>query len=419
MEETIGIVLKDWLISLGMTEKWAVITKVTIIVASISIICVIANWLTKVIIHSVLSRIVKKTKNNWDDTFLKRRVFHRFSHLVPAFIIYYTSSTALAMYPDWVLITHKAVYIYLIFTAIRIIYVFFHALNDIYQQYPSSKDRPIKGYLQVVNIIAYFIGGILILSVMLDKNPGYFLTGLGAILAVLLLVFKDSLLGLVAGIQLSSNNMVRIGDWIAIPSKQVEGVVTEISLHTVKLENFDKTISMLPSYTMVSEPFINFRGINDAGARRIRRFLNIDMKTIRFLTESDIQKLSKIHLLTDYLSERSTEIEQYNLNLKIDTSVPVNGRRLTNIGTFRKYVENYLKTNKNLKPDMTLIVRQLQPAETGLPLELYFFTSVVEWEGFEEVQSDIFDHLLAILPEFGLSVYQLGMSDERSALKNK
>jgi len=271
---------------------------------------------------------------------------------------------------------------------------------------PSSKERPIKGLLQVVNIFNFAIGVILILSVILDKNPGYFFTGIGAIAAILMLVFKDTLLGLVAGIQLSTNNMVKIGDWISMPSKGIDGTVTEISLNTIKIENWDKTISMIPSYSLVSELFINFRGLEDSQARRVKRSLNIDINSIHFLTENDIHKLKKIKLLEAYLAEKYNEITKHNSDMEAGISDSINGLQLTNIGTFRKYIELFLKNNKNVRQDMTMFVRQLQSNETGIPLELYFFSKIYAWKQFEILQADIFDHLLGVVPQFGLRIFQ-------------
>lgn len=396
--------IEHWLLNLGLNSEWASGLKVAIIVAIIALICVIANFIAKEIILVILKKIVKRSKNTWDDVLLEKKVFHRFSHLVPAIIIYYSASYAFNGHPELIHLAKSSVFIYIIVVVMLIISAFLNALNEIYLQMPSSKERPIKGLLQVVNIFNYSIGGILILSILIDKSPGYFLTGIGAIAAILLIVFKDTLLGLVAGVQLSANNMVKIGDWISMPSKNADGTVSEITLHTVKIENWDKTTTMIPSYSMVSESFINFRGMEDSKSRRIKRSLFIDMKSVKFLSEKEISELKNIQLLHSYLTDKNIELSEKNKDT--DKSSPVNGQRLTNIGTFRKYTELYLRNNVNVHQDMTLIVRQLQSSETGIPIELYFFSKIYEFEPFEAFQADVFDHLVSVVPYFGLKIFQ-------------
>jgi len=404
MKFAIGKTIEDWLLRLGLNVEWASGLKMLIVIAIIAGVCVLANFIAKEIILVVLKKIVKRTKNTWDDILLEKRVFHRFSHLVPAIIIYFSSKYAFWGHPDLIYITRSGVFIYILLIIMLVVSTFLSALNEIYLLSAASKERPIKGFLQVVNIFNFAVGSILILSILIDKNPGYFLTGIGALAAILLLVFKDTLLGLVAGIQLSANNMVKIGDWISMPAKGADGTVIEISLHTVKIENWDKTITMIPSYSLVSDSFINFQGMEDSKARRVKRSLNIDLKSIRFLTDEDIVTLKKVELLKTYLTEKGTELSKENK--EVDFSSPANGCKLTNIGMFRKYIEIYLMNNPNIRQDMSLIVRQLQPKETGIPIELYFFSKEYEWKPFENLQADIFDHLIAVVPIFGLRIFQ-------------
>lgn len=398
--------LKNWLIELGVNSQWAEYLKILIAVVVVFIISYVTNYIAKKFIHVVVSRIVKRTNFTWDDILLKNKVFYRFSHIVPALIIYSSSKIVLEGYPEWIIIIKSMVYIYLIVMAMLIFSAFLKSLNEIYMQMPSSKDRPIKGFLQVVNIFNYATGSILILSIILDKDPVYFLTGIGAIAAVLLLVFKDTLLGLVAGIQLSANDMVKLGDWIVMPSKNADGIVVEITLHTVKVENWDKTICMIPSYSMVSESFVNYRGLEQSKARRIKRSLFIDINTVRFLTLDEIEQLKNILLIQDYLTTKLKEIEEYNKDKPFNIQQPINGRWLTNIGTFRIYALEYIKSLPYIRKDLTILVRQLQPTENGIPLEIYAFSSIIEWENFEKIQSDIFDHLMAVIPIFNLKIYQ-------------
>ncbi len=267
-----------------------------------------------------------------------------------------------------------------------------------------------------MNIFNYSIGSILILSIILDKDPSYFLTGLGAIAAVLLLVFKDTLLGLVAGIQLSANEMVKLGDWIVMPSKNADGSIIEITLTTVKVENWDKTICMIPSYSLVSESFINYRGMEESKARRIKRSLFIDINTVRFLTIEEIEELKKIELLKGYIENKMKEVEEFNKNLPFDAQKPINGRWLTNIGTFRMYAFEYIKSLPYMRKDMSLMVRQLAPSEGGIPLEIYAFSNIIDWEPFEKVQADIFDHFMSVVPLFYLRIYQNPTGNDFSKL---
>lgn len=406
MNLEIGKKIFDWLINFGFNTDWANGIKIIIEIIVITIFCILFNYIAKKIILSVLTKIVKRSKNKWDDVLLEKKVFHRFSHLLPAITIYYSSMYVFIGHPEIIHLIKSGVIVYLIVVLMLVINLFLKALNEIYLQLPSSKERSIKGFLQVVNIFNFLIGSILILSVLLDKNPGYFLTGIGAIAAILMLVFKDTLLGLVAGIQLSSNDMVKIGDWISMASKNTDGTVIEISLHTVKVQNWDKTISMIPSYSLVSESFINYRGIEDSKTRRIKRSINIDIKSIRFIEDKDIVELKKIKLLEPYIIEKITELEKHNSNIDADLTAKTNGLRLTNIGTFRKYIELYLKENKNVNQDLSIIVRQLQSTETGIPIELYFFSKFYEWEQYEVFQADVFDHLLAVVSQFDLRIFQ-------------
>lgn len=400
------IEIKRWLIDLGLSVFYAELLKLVIVISVVFIISYTANFLTKKFISVIVSRIVRKTTFTWDDILLKNKVFHRFSHIVPALFIYYSSNVVLKGYPFWISAVKSMVFIYLIVMAMLIISAFLKSLNEIYMSLPSSKDRPIRGFLQVINIFNYSIGSILILSVILDKDPIYFLTGLGAIAAVLLLVFKDTLLGLVAGIQLSANDMVKLGDWVVMPSKNADGVVTEITLHTVKVQNWDKTISMIPSYTMVSESFINYRGMEESKARRIKRSLFIDINSVRFLTLEEIEQFKNILLIRNYIEQKTKELEEHNKNLPFDIQKPINGRWLTNIGTFRIYAFEYIKSLPFIRKDLSHMVRQLAPSENGIPLEIYAFSNIVEWEDFEKNQADIFDHLMAVLPMFNLRIYQ-------------
>jgi len=412
MKEQIAFLFKDWLISTGLDFRYVNMLNMLTLTACLLLAAIILNFLTKTIIVSVISRFIKKSTNKLDDILLEKKVFHRLSHFVPALLIYYFSDVVFYDYHQFILPVHKFTYIYMIIVGAKVINAFLKALNEIYNTLTISKNHPIKSYIQVVQIIIYLFVSILILSLLLGKSPVYLITGMGAITAVMLLVFKDPLLGLVSGIQLSSNDMIRIGDWISMPSKNADGLVTEISLITVKVQNWDKTISTIPTYSLISESFSNWRGMEESGGRRIKRSINIDMKSVKFLDETLTNKLLKVQFISEYLEKKQSEIEIYNKENNIDYSVTVNGLRLTNLGTFRVYLNEYIKKNPNIHQDMTLIVRQLQSTEKGIPLEIYAFSKIQSWEEYEAIQSDIFDHILAIIPEFDLKVFQNPSGDD-------
>lgn len=375
---------------------------ITTMILFITVICVLANFITKKVVIRIITQIVKNTKFKWDDILLERKVFHRLSHIVPAIILYYFSPT----FPAIQLLIEKGVIAYLIIMGLIIINSLLNMANDIYQTYEIAKTKPVKGYIQVVKIIVVLIGIILIIANLIDKSPFLLLSGIGALSAVLMLVFRDSLLGLVAGVQLSSNDMVRVGDWIEMPKYGADGDIIDISLNTVMVQNWDKTITMIPSYALISDSFKNWRGMQDAGGRRMKRSLFIDTTSISFCSEELIEHLKNIDYLSDYLITRESEIAEHNSRNEINQSNPVNGRALTNIGVFRVYISNYLQQHPGMNQEMTLMVRQLAPSEHGLPIEIYGFTNDIRWAVYESVQADIFDHLFAVASEFGLRIFQ-------------
>jgi miniconductance mechanosensitive channel len=288
--------------------------------------------------------------------------------------------------------------------------------NEIYNRLPVSRTRPIKGLIQLLQIAIYILGAILIVAELADRSPLLFLSGFGAMTAVLLLVFKDTILGLVASVQLTANDMVRVGDWIEMPQYGADGDVIDVALHTVKVQNWDKTITTIPTYKLISESFINWRGMSESGGRRIKRPVYIDQSSVRFLTADEVQELERFSLLGEYIDTKRGELEEYHAGLGEAGSRDVNRRRLTNVGTFRAYVFAYLANHPRVNPDMTLLVRQLMPGPDGLPIEIYCFTRTTEWRDYEDIQSDIFDHILAILPEFGLRLFQKPAGSDLSAM---
>lgn len=395
-------IINNLLIENGINATSAKYLSIVIVIVIIAFLCVIADIITKKIILGVLNTYIMKNNIKWDDHLLNRKVFHKLAAIVPAIIIY-VSAPVFKSYQD--LIQKIALtYIFIIITTV--IKALLNAIDDIYRSFPISKSRPIKGLLQVIEFSAYIIMGIIIIANLIDKSPLLLLSGIGAIAAVFSFVFKDSILGLVAGIQLSANDMLRIGDWIGMPKYGADGIVTDITINTVKVQNFDKTIVTIPAYTLISDSFKNWRGMQEAGGRRIKRSIYIDMTSIRFCTEEMLNKYKKIDYIKDYINKKENEIYQYNKDNKINDELLINGRHLTNIGTFRAYIQNYLENHPKVHKEMSLMVRQLAPEYHGLPLEIYAFINDTKWVNFENAQADIFDHILAVAEEFELRIFQ-------------
>jgi len=384
----------------------------SLIVLVIIIICslVIDMIMKRIIVVSIRS-YVTRSKNEWDDIFMENRVFNRLAHIAPALVVYFSIHFALDM-PLLVGFVRKVSVIYIIFISVLVGNSFINSLHDIYLRFPISKDKPIKGYIQVLKLFLYMVTAIILISYITGSSPYKLLAGLGALAAVILLIFKDTILGLVASIQISVNDMLKPGDWIEMPGRNTDGTVLEITLNTVKIQNFDNTISTVPTYALVSESFTNWRGMQESEGRRIKRSVNIDMRSIKFLDDELLKKLQKIEILKPYLDKKLVEIEQFNQKNKTDLSSVVNGRRLTNLGTFRKYMEAYLAQNSQINKKLTLMVRQQEPTDKGIPLEIYAFSIEKGLISYEDLQSDIFDHLLAVISEFDLRIYQSVKADD-------
>jgi len=389
-----------------LLQKNGVGSQLSLYISYIVLICIVfiaallADLISKKVILIAVEKLVKKTKNRFDDIFMDKKGFHYLSQIAPAIVIYLSAG----MFPLIKTGLHKLSLIYLIIITIIVLFKLMESIEEVYSGLNISKERPIKGYIQVFQMIATIIGGIMIISNLMNKSPWKLLSGIGAVTAIVLLIFKDSILGFVAGIQLAANNMIRIGDWIEMPKYNADGDVIEINLTTVKVRNFDKTITTIPVYAFISDSFKNWRGMSESGGRRIKRPIYIDATTIKICTDEMLEKYKKISYISEYIGEKSLEVNEYNKN--IDISQTANGRRLTNIGTFRHYVLSYLKNNPEINQNMTLLVRQLEITPQGLPIEIYAFSKDVVWQNYEKVQSDIFDHLLAVLPEFDLKVFQ-------------
>ena len=366
------------------------------------VLCIVGTFLANKMIIRLVTYYVKNNKYTWDDKMLEHKVFHRLAHLIPPLIIRFFAGTFPA-YQGWI---ENSTTVYMICVMLFVMDAFLNAVDAIYRTYEISKIKPIKGFLQVIKIVVMIIGGISILAVLMGEKPTVLLGGIGALTAVFTLVFKDSILGFVAGVQLTTNDMVRLGDWIEMPKYSADGIVVDLSLNTVKVENFDRTITTIPAYALISDSFRNWRGMEMAGGRRIKRSINLDISSITFCSEDMLERFKKTPYLKNYIEQKSEELQRYNSIQSIDMTERINGRRLTNIGVFRIYVQSYLAQHPGIHQEMTLMVRQLASDGRGLPLEIYGFTSSTDWTKYENTQSDIFDHLLAVLPQFGLRVFQ-------------
>jgi miniconductance mechanosensitive channel len=365
-----------------------------------------ANWIVKRILVRGLYRALKSTSVGQDKSLADSHVVARLANIVPAVILASGIKVVPHLPSAAVTVVDNVCGAFIILTIALAIGGVMNLINALYQRRPNAHLKPIKGYIQVVTIVIYALAAILMVAALIDRSPLILLSGLGAMAAVLMLIFQDTLLSLVASVQISSSDIVRVGDWVEMPQLNADGDVIDIALHTVKVQNFDKTITTIPTKRFISDSFKNWRGMQESGGRRIKRSLYIDQTSVRFLSPDEIAHLQRFLLLGQYLSNKQSELLGWNAELAEAAEEPANTRRVTNIGTFRAYVEHYLRQHPGIHPGMTQIVRQLQPTSDGLPLELYCFTNTVAWVAYEGYQSDIFDHLLAILPEFGLRVFQ-------------
>lgn len=364
----------------------------------------IANFIAKRIIVRGVRHLVTKLKSPNQSIFAQHSVIKKFANIVPAVVIMNGIATVPHLTPKFISFVEMGAQAFIFLTLALTVSELLNIFNLIYQRNPKSRNKPIKGYLQLVKLILFVVCGLMILGTFLKKDVFTLLAGFGAMAAVLMLVFQNTILSLVASVQIASYDMVRIGDWIEMPSLNADGDVIDISLHTVTVQNFDKTYTTIPTNKLVTDTFKNWRGMSNSGCRRMKRSLFLDQSSVHFMSDEEQQKLKEFLLLDQYLDAKNSEIEEFNKHLSNQSRY--NKRRLTNIGTFRAYVEFYLRQHKGIAQNQTIMVRQLQPTSQGLPLEIYAFTNTIAWVSYEAIQSDIFDHLIAILPEFGLRVYQ-------------
>jgi miniconductance mechanosensitive channel len=408
MKETIALNhwAHQWLEQQGLGEAWVERITLGLDLFLVVLISFLADFIARKLILRLVTRYVKRSKNQLDDILLEKRVFRSLSHLMPALVIYYAMPLVFDELDGLVLVLQKLVVTYVIINILSVGQKFLKALEYMGLHSKRFEGKPISSYIQVILIVMYISGAVFIISNLLDKSATAILTTFGAATAVILLIFRDTILGLVASIQISSNDMVRIGDWVSMPKFGADGDVLEINLTTVKVRNWDKTISTVPTYAFISDSFKNWRGMTTQGVRRIKRSINIDIQSVQFVDDAMYQDLLKVNRIRTYLETKQSEIDLANKSRSIDKKTLMNGRHLTNLGVFRIYIEAFLEEHPKIAQNEVLMVRQLQPTETGIALEIYCFSKDIAWLSYESIQSDIMDHLLASIKQFKLQVFQ-------------
>ena len=387
-------------------EDYQHLIDITLHIGALLLTAWVANFVAKKIMLRMIRKIANRSKSTWDNDLVEKKVFDRLSHVAPALIIYALAPSFIKENDAVVAVLTKFSYAYIALVGAAVVDALLSFVVLRAKKTPALADKPVNSWVQVVKIMVWLFAVIVIIATLLDKSPWALLGGLGALTAVLMLVFKDSIMGLVASIQISALNLVRVGDWVEIPKYGTDGDVIEISLNTIRVQNWDKTISSVPTYALISDGFKNWRGMSESGGRRIKRSVRIDLNSIGFLDDSAFDKLTKVQALAPYLKQRKQEITEWNATQDIDNTNHANGRRLTNVGTFRAYLESWLAANPSINKDMTFLVRQLSSDEFGLPIEIYIFSSEQRWAQYEGIMADIFDHVFAVLPEFNLRAYQ-------------
>lgn len=395
-----------WLKDFALSPTVFPYVKLLVLLVALSLVCAIAWWIGRALLKTVVHRFVTNTKATWDDILFERRFFRSLAHIIPALLVERAAASVFADFPNWIPIVSSLAQVAIVVMVLVSVNSLFNAIADILQEVSYLRDKPIRSYAQLTKIIFFIIGFILIIAILIGRSPVYILGGFGAATAILVLLFKDTILGFVASVQMSAVDLVRMGDWITVDKYDADGEVIEINLTSVKVKNWDMTISIIPSYALIQDSFKNWRGMQVSGGRRIKRHINIKISSIRFVDDELYQRLLKVELIRTYLEQRQEEIKRYNEDNNVDKSELINGRHMTNIGIFRVYAETYLATNPNINTEMTFMSRHLQPSDSGLPVEIYGFTYHKKWEQYEKVMADIFDHLLAAIKAFDLEVFE-------------
>jgi miniconductance mechanosensitive channel len=412
-----AIWFKDLFVHAGFSYSFSSFLSTIALVLIVILLSWFSNIIAKAIIRKVVTRIVKKTAVTWDDIFLEQKVFTRLSHFAPALVIWFLAAWALKAYPSWLLVVQKLTYIYMVVIGMVVINSFIEAWHEIYKTLPIARHRHIKGYVQLLKIFIVVVAILVIVSVIFKKDISTLIAGLGAMAAVLIFVFKDTLLGLVASIQLSADKMLKVGDWISIPRRDVDGIVTDITLNTVKVENFDKTIITVPTYSLVNDSFQNWNGMEEAGIRQVKRSVFIDLQSVRFLDKELKDKLCRVTALKEFIESKEMKSDLSGKDFDTIESPFFNSSQITNLGIFRFYTEAYLRQLPNVDRSQAIIMRQLPFEGNGLPLQLNLFTKNTEFISYENLQSEIVEHLLAIMNEFGLKAFQQPTGDELQTLQ--
>ncbi len=402
---------------LGLSDQMASMLVSTTLILLIGLIALLATWIVRRSLLRFIQHVVRGNRLHWDDALVHNRVFTRLSWVVPVLVFHVARDLLLPPEAQGAEILGRLISCGFVLVGISTLNGLLSAVNEIYKTLHGRSGKTIRGYIDAVKILVYVIGLIFLAAILTNRSPWGLISIMGGLTAVIMLVFKDSILGFVASIQLTGMDMIRVGDWIEMPSRGADGEIIELSIHSVRVRNWDKTITTIPTYALISESFKNWRGMSESGGRRIKRSLHLDMTSIRFLSDQELDRLAGIELISDYIRSKQREIEAYNREHQVDTSVIINGRRQTNIGIFRAYVEAYLKNNPKIHTGMTFLVRQLESGPNGLPLQIYVFSNDQAWARYEAIQADIFDHLIAALPLFDLRVYQQPSGYDLRALR--
>ncbi len=399
--------IEDWLVNIGVAPEVTQGLKMVILCLVMLMLAGIIWYIGQLFLDRVVGRLAKRTKTNFDDFLVQKGFFRKVGHIFPILVISSTAPVVFTDYPNWQPLIVRLTNALAIIFVLRAIDAFVNGVGRYFAHTEKYRDKPVASFTQLVKILVWLIGGLLLGGIILGKSPLVMFGTLGAASAVLLFVFKDAILGFVASIQLSINDMIRIGDWVAVPKYGADGDVIEINLTTVKVQNWDRTISTVPTYSFVSDGVTNWRGMQESGGRRIKRAVNLEISSVKLCDSEMLERFRKIELVRPYIDQRRMEIEEYNSERKVDTTASiVNGRRMTNIGVFRNYILAYLRNNPRINQEMTCMVRQLGPTEHGVPLEVYCFSALKTWVEYESVQSDLFDHILAVAPHFDLDIFE-------------
>ena len=393
--------------NLDCNDNVAVYANLLINIIIVVVVAYLLDYIFKKVLIIILAIIAAKTKSTFDDFLVANKTAKYIAHLVPLIFVYKIVPIILKKFTYWEVFFEKSIKIYIVFLTLWIIRSVFNALKDYLKNKPRYSDKPIDSYIQVIMIMLWIFGVISFISILFSISKPVFVTALGSVSAIVILIFRDTILGFVASISVSVNDMVRIGDWITMDKFGADGDVIEINLATVKVRNFDNTTTTIPTYSLISDSFKNWRGMQNSDGRRIKRFVLIKAKSVVFVEDDQLDYYKKIQHITSYIGHRQSDIQRYNSQNTIDKSIIVNGRNLTNLGLFRKYIEEYIKNHSGINKDMMLMVRHLQPTEKGIPIEIYCFSKDKTWENYEHIMADIFDHVIAAVPYFNLELLEL------------